>query len=512
MRKELHGAESSPEAQGSTPCIETEAKLFVLCDSIWLQAFFSNEYPVEESANITSILENYPLNVRSEKLEQKLELNELLQMFVTKDDFSDDYQQDIFEKLLKLVMEITQGTDSTSPFKPYLHRIRACERNLTFFRILKNHQHYDTGVEFDDFFTRLTSLLTSLDLQFRDVTFNNAGELEFDERKRFLKMVKRTPNFWKLVKKQLNNLFCVSLKDLHDLLPKNSPTNKDQEVSTQASDGYESCSSLMVLSESEDEALEFENVIVESQLKEIPAVVQAPVISDVKLHNVPKEITNESQDSVEFPKTVVVLNSVKTMVDHEEAAQAVVKDTLDSVAEECQDSNSIHKETVDQSSTAVDLLTDSPVSSLPSVDCEYISAPSPRIKHPKRSTTPEKPAATMIGSISKRKIIKRPLSFSSTINDKGSPIASPKTKITRPAMFDDLDQDYGSFKTMHGPLRKGWTSIEMKSLKAGVERYGFGKWALIREDPRYSLAHRTNVQLKDKWRNMCKHDPELRSC
>ncbi|GKE03746.1 telomere repeat-binding factor 1-like protein [Tanacetum coccineum] len=49
-----------------------------------------------------------------------------------------------------------------------------------------------------------------------------------------------------------------------------------------------------------------------------------------------------------------------------------------------------------------------------------------------------------------------------------------------------------------------WTSEEEQALYAGVEKYGTGKWKKNLKDPRYSdiLVDRSNVDLKDKWRNL----------
>ncbi|GJV63213.1 telomere repeat-binding factor 1-like protein [Tanacetum coccineum] len=43
-----------------------------------------------------------------------------------------------------------------------------------------------------------------------------------------------------------------------------------------------------------------------------------------------------------------------------------------------------------------------------------------------------------------------------------------------------------------------------QALYAGVEKYGTGKWKKNLKDPRYSaiLVDRSNVDLKDKWRNL----------
>ncbi|KAL6961339.1 hypothetical protein U1Q18_039108 [Sarracenia purpurea var. burkii] len=55
-----------------------------------------------------------------------------------------------------------------------------------------------------------------------------------------------------------------------------------------------------------------------------------------------------------------------------------------------------------------------------------------------------------------------------------------------------------------GAPKQKWTSEEEAALKAGVARYGAGKWSTILKDPEFSnvLHSRSNVDLKDKWRNM----------
>lgn len=55
-----------------------------------------------------------------------------------------------------------------------------------------------------------------------------------------------------------------------------------------------------------------------------------------------------------------------------------------------------------------------------------------------------------------------------------------------------------------GAPKQKWTSEEEGALRAGVEKYGAGKWRTIQKDPEFGhcLAARSNVDLKDKWRNM----------
>ncbi|XP_022941690.1 telomere repeat-binding factor 1-like isoform X2 [Cucurbita moschata] len=55
-----------------------------------------------------------------------------------------------------------------------------------------------------------------------------------------------------------------------------------------------------------------------------------------------------------------------------------------------------------------------------------------------------------------------------------------------------------------GAPKQKWTNQEETALKAGVVKHGAGKWRTILKDPEFSdvLYLRSNVDLKDKWRNM----------
>nr|GMC51918.1 telomere repeat-binding factor 4-like [Ipomoea batatas] len=55
-----------------------------------------------------------------------------------------------------------------------------------------------------------------------------------------------------------------------------------------------------------------------------------------------------------------------------------------------------------------------------------------------------------------------------------------------------------------GNQKQKWTSEEEKALKAGVAKHGTGKWKNILRDPEFgpSLTSRSNIDLKDKWRNL----------
>ncbi|KAK4760933.1 hypothetical protein SAY87_005826 [Trapa incisa] len=55
-----------------------------------------------------------------------------------------------------------------------------------------------------------------------------------------------------------------------------------------------------------------------------------------------------------------------------------------------------------------------------------------------------------------------------------------------------------------GAPKQKWTAEEEAALKAGVHKHGAGKWRTILTDPEFSdvLQMRSNVDLKDKWRNI----------
>ncbi|KAJ6754857.1 SINGLE MYB HISTONE 4 [Salix purpurea] len=75
-------------------------------------------------------------------------------------------------------------------------------------------------------------------------------------------------------------------------------------------------------------------------------------------------------------------------------------------------------------------------------------------------------------------------------------------------MIDSIDSwcvwgVYLLARLMGAPKQK-WTAEEEAALKAGVIKHGAGKWRTILKDPEFSavLYLRSNVDLKDKWRNI----------
>lgn len=55
-----------------------------------------------------------------------------------------------------------------------------------------------------------------------------------------------------------------------------------------------------------------------------------------------------------------------------------------------------------------------------------------------------------------------------------------------------------------GVPKTKWSTEEEEALRRGVKKYGPGKWRLIQKDANFGaiLAARSNVDLKDKWRNL----------
>ncbi|XP_050217441.1 telomere repeat-binding factor 4 [Mercurialis annua] len=56
---------------------------------------------------------------------------------------------------------------------------------------------------------------------------------------------------------------------------------------------------------------------------------------------------------------------------------------------------------------------------------------------------------------------------------------------------------------MGNPKQK-WTAEEEEALRAGIAKHGTGKWKNIQKDPEFNpyLFSRSNIDLKDKWRNL----------
>ncbi|KAI9109445.1 hypothetical protein K1719_019499 [Acacia pycnantha] len=55
-----------------------------------------------------------------------------------------------------------------------------------------------------------------------------------------------------------------------------------------------------------------------------------------------------------------------------------------------------------------------------------------------------------------------------------------------------------------GNQKQKWTADEEEALLSGIAKHGPGKWKNILKDPEFApfLTHRSNIDLKDKWRNL----------
>jgi len=61
-----------------------------------------------------------------------------------------------------------------------------------------------------------------------------------------------------------------------------------------------------------------------------------------------------------------------------------------------------------------------------------------------------------------------------------------------------------SGKSKKKQQRRRWTPEEERAIVDGVQRLGEGRWSDIRSSFLSILRNRTNVEIKDKWRNMSK--------
>jgi hypothetical protein len=89
-----------------------------------------------------------------------------------------------------------------------------------------------------------------------------------------------------------------------------------------------------------------------------------------------------------------------------------------------------------------------------------------------------------------------------------------ESEIMKPEgiLWDDSASDMDTLSISGSSTKRvKWSAEESSSLVEGVKRYGMGQWALIQADSRLKLGHKTNVQLKDRWRNLAKNNPTLKS-
>ncbi|KAJ4963623.1 hypothetical protein NE237_023562 [Protea cynaroides] len=82
--------------------------------------------------------------------------------------------------------------------------------------------------------------------------------------------------------------------------------------------------------------------------------------------------------------------------------------------------------------------------------------------------------------------------------------AREKKRIEREILEDHIVPSSIPLLLLMGAPKQKWTADEEAALKAGIAKHGAGKWRTILKDPEFSsiLSLRSNVDLKDKWRNM----------
>ncbi|KAL7557795.1 hypothetical protein ACA910_003840 [Epithemia clementina (nom. ined.)] len=78
-------------------------------------------------------------------------------------------------------------------------------------------------------------------------------------------------------------------------------------------------------------------------------------------------------------------------------------------------------------------------------------------------------------------------------------------KIRRSTEDDEVAPDPGIFDDLGKVKRRfRWTEQEKNCVKIGVQKFGIGRWALIKKEYAQILRNRTSVQVKDCWRTMTK--------
>ncbi|KAA8550442.1 hypothetical protein F0562_002126 [Nyssa sinensis] len=78
-------------------------------------------------------------------------------------------------------------------------------------------------------------------------------------------------------------------------------------------------------------------------------------------------------------------------------------------------------------------------------------------------------------------------------------LPSPKRRIVSPL------KKYEITKLVRRRKIKKWSQLEEDTLRTGVQKYGKGNWKLILNSYRDIFDERTEVDLKDKWRNMVRY-------
>lgn len=90
-----------------------------------------------------------------------------------------------------------------------------------------------------------------------------------------------------------------------------------------------------------------------------------------------------------------------------------------------------------------------------------------------------------------------------------SPTGSASKRIRLPAIRESRPSESRSL--LHSPMKqrrviKKWTQEEVDTLKREVQKYGKGRWKMILLKNKDVLQDRTEVDIKDKWRNLEKYN------
>lgn len=83
-------------------------------------------------------------------------------------------------------------------------------------------------------------------------------------------------------------------------------------------------------------------------------------------------------------------------------------------------------------------------------------------------------------------------------------VRDTELETSRDKLKHDFNTPLISKKVKCSRKHKVWTIVEVRNLIDGVSQYGVGKWTDIKRLFFSSSAHRTPVDLKDKWRNLIK--------
>ncbi|CAB4005839.1 telomeric repeat-binding factor 2-like [Paramuricea clavata] len=71
--------------------------------------------------------------------------------------------------------------------------------------------------------------------------------------------------------------------------------------------------------------------------------------------------------------------------------------------------------------------------------------------------------------------------------------------------FDDNVIPIGIARKKKKTAKCAWSQDEMDYIRDGIQMFGAGDWAAIRDHYPFQIAHQNSVKIKDKYRNMVKN-------